>query len=46
MREDLGVLEILKELAKEDQMYLHRLVIEVDDEGVLDNKEKVLLQRQ
>ena len=39
-------LEILKEVAEEDQMYLHQLVIEVEGEVVQDSKEKVLLQRQ
>ena len=31
---DLGVLEILKEVAEEDPIYLHRLVIGVEGEVV------------
>ena len=42
----MGDLEILKEVAEEDQMYLYRLVIEVEGEVVQDNKEEVLLQKQ
>ena len=45
-RKDQGFLEILKEVAKEDQMYLHRLMLEVEGEVIQDNKEEVLLQRQ
>ena len=31
---DRGFLEILKEVAKEDQIYLHQLMIEVESEEV------------
>ena len=39
----MGVLEVLKEVEEEDQMYLHRLVIEVEGEVVQGSKEEVLL---
>ena len=44
MHEDREVLEFLKEVAEEGQMYLHRLRVVVKDEVV--HKEEVVLQRQ